>query len=83
MQAPCRHGSATRSLKTLLRSKLVHHDGSKYDGYRLTNMGYDFLALRALVSRGKVAAVGSQIGVGKESDVFEVWLLLRCCSDRA
>ena len=68
----CRHGSATRSLKTLLRAKLVHHDGSKYDGYRLTNMGYDFLALRAFVARGSIAAVGSQIGVGKESDVFEV-----------
>ena len=50
----------------------MHHDGSKYDGYRLTNMGYDFLALRALMARGSIAAVGSQIGVGKESDVFEV-----------
>ena len=71
---PCRHGGAVRSLKTLLRGKLVHHDGSKYDGYRLTNMGYDFLALRALMARGSIAAVGSQIGVGKESDVFEVSL---------
>ena len=49
----------------------MHHDGSKYDGYRLTNMGYDFLALRALIARGSISAVGSQIGVGKESDVFE------------
>ena len=49
----------------------VHHDASKYDGYRLTNQGYDYLALRALVSRGVVQGLGRQIGVGKESDVYE------------
>ena len=59
-------------LRSLLRSKLLHHDNSKVDAYRLTNMGYDFLALNALVKQGAVAAVGRQIGVGKESDVFEV-----------
>ncbi|PNW84824.1 hypothetical protein CHLRE_03g159900v5 [Chlamydomonas reinhardtii] len=35
-------------------------------------MGYDFLAIRALVSRGHISGVGRQIGVGKESDIFEV-----------
>ena len=50
----------------------MHHDNCKYDGYRLTTLGYDFLALKALVNRGAVSAVGRQIGVGKESDVFEV-----------
>ena len=55
-----------------MRQKLVHHDNQKYDGYRLTSLGYDFLALKALVNRGAVSAVGRQIGVGKESDVFEV-----------
>ena len=49
----------------------VRHDASKYDGYRLTNQGYDYLALRALVSRGVVQGLGRQIGVGKESDVYE------------
>lgn len=33
---------------------------------------YDFLALRALAARGHIAALGRQIGVGKESDIFEV-----------
>jgi RIO-like serine/threonine protein kinase len=37
------------------------------DGYRLTYMGYDYLALKALCARGAIAGVGSQIGVGKES----------------
>ncbi|KAK9840755.1 hypothetical protein WJX81_002413 [Elliptochloris bilobata] len=70
--AGLRHGGTVRCLKALLRQKLVHHDSSKYDGYRLTPLGYDFLALKALVNRGAVAAVGRQIGVGKESDVYEV-----------
>lgn len=70
--AGLKHGGAFKCLKVLLRHKLVHHDASKYDGYRLTTMGYDFLAIRALVARGAIAGVGRQIGVGKESDVFEV-----------
>lgn len=37
------------------------------DGYRLTNPGYDYLALRALSSRDVIASVGNQIGTGKES----------------
>jgi len=68
----------------------VHHDASKYNGYRLTSMGYDFLAIRTLLKRGVITSVGRQIGVGKESDVFEVtrchdphsltrWLCCRQC----
>lgn len=37
------------------------------DGFRLTYLGYDFLAIKTLVNRGVFAAVGRQIGVGKES----------------
>ena len=70
--AGLKHGGAFKCLKTLLRHKLVHHEGKKYDGYRLTSLGYDFLAIRALTARGSIAGVGRQIGVGKESDVFEV-----------
>jgi RIO kinase 2 len=36
----------------------------------LTNLGYDFLALKALTSRQSVRSVGNQIGVGKESDIY-------------
>jgi hypothetical protein len=69
---PPRHGGAYRCLKTLLRHKLVHHEAKQYDGYRLTTLGYDFLAIRTLAARGHIASVGRQIGVGKESDIFEV-----------
>lgn len=42
------------------------------DGYRLTNMGYDYLALRALTSNEVIASIGNQIGVGKESGMIKV-----------
>jgi RIO kinase 2 len=48
----------------------VHHDRRKYDGYRLTYMGYDFLAIKAMLNRGSLCGLGRQIGIGKESDVF-------------
>ncbi len=45
---------------------------SSADGYRLTNGGYDYLALKTLTQRNIVESVGNQIGVGKESDVYIV-----------
>ncbi|PVU92825.1 hypothetical protein BB559_003585 [Furculomyces boomerangus] len=44
----------------------------KYDGYKMTYGGYDYLALKTLTKRGSVASVGNQIGVGKESDIHVV-----------
>ncbi|XP_050238939.1 serine/threonine-protein kinase rio2 [Mercurialis annua] len=70
--ASLKHGGTYKVLKNLLRHKLLHHDSSKYDGFRLTYLGYDFLAIKTMVNRGVFAAVGRQIGVGKESDIFEV-----------
>ncbi|WXG41062.1 MAG: RIO1 family regulatory kinase/ATPase [Candidatus Freyarchaeum deiterrae] len=42
-----------------------------YIGYRLTIPGYDCLALGSLVSSNIIEAFGHQIGVGKESDVYD------------
>ncbi|TVU36234.1 hypothetical protein EJB05_18159 [Eragrostis curvula] len=70
--AGLKHGGTYKVLRNLLKNKLVHHDAAKYDGYRLTYLGYDFLAIKTLVNRGVFASVGRQIGVGKESDIFEV-----------
>ncbi|KAL3690713.1 hypothetical protein R1sor_004364 [Riccia sorocarpa] len=70
--AGLRNGGAYKNMKTLLKHKLVHHDSTKYDGYRLTNLGYDYLAIKTMVNRGLITGVGRQIGVGKESDIFEV-----------
>lgn len=42
------------------------------DGYRLTNSGYDYLALKVLTQRGTISSFGNQIGVGKESNIYIV-----------
>ena len=46
---------------------------SAVEGYRLTFSGYDYLALKALTTRGSVQSVGNQIGVGKESGEFHLF----------
>lgn len=69
--ANLRHGGTNKVLSGLLRDKLLSHDQScGYDGYRLTNSGYDILALHNLKSRGIIAGIGDKIGTGKESDVY-------------
>lgn len=69
--ANLRHGGTGKILSSLLRDKLLSHDRScGYDGYRLTNSGYDIMALNNLKSRGIIAALGDRIGTGKESDVY-------------
>lgn len=40
------------------------------DGYKLNYLGYDFLAIYTLMRRGTLAKVMSQVGIGKESDIF-------------
>ncbi|KAH9726497.1 non-specific serine/threonine protein kinase [Citrus sinensis] len=57
------HVGTYKVLKNLLRYKLLHHDSSKYDGFRLTYLGYDFLAFKTLVNHGVFTAVGCQLGI--------------------
>ena len=59
-----------RLIRSLHKHKLVYHESKLYDGYRLTYLGYDFLALHALVLRGQLISLGHRIGVGKEADVY-------------
>ncbi|CAK7325024.1 unnamed protein product [Dovyalis caffra] len=70
--ASLKHGGTYKVLKNLLKHKLLHHDSSKYDGFRLTYLGYDFLAIKTLANRGVIASVGRKLGTGKESDIYEV-----------
>ncbi|XP_067130646.1 uncharacterized protein RIOK2 [Centruroides vittatus] len=71
--ANLKHGGCHKHLMDLSRKKLIAYErGRRYDGYRLTNLGYDFLALRALSSHHVISSVGNQIGVGKESDIYIV-----------
>ncbi len=57
-------------LQKLNQLKLVRRRLGDYIGYRLTYQGLDVLALRSLVNRGIVSALGDVLGVGKESDVY-------------
>lgn len=63
-------GTIHHHLQNLSRHKLIHHEGKPYDGYTLTKIGYDFLALHSLVKRGVISTFGSILGRGKEADVF-------------
>ncbi|OCL08602.1 hypothetical protein AOQ84DRAFT_318143 [Glonium stellatum] len=45
---------------------------AKYDGYRLTYGGLDYLALNTHRKASNIYSVGNQIGVGKESDIYVV-----------
>lgn len=45
---------------------------AKYDGYRLTYGGLDYLSLNTHRKSNAVFSLGNQIGVGKESDIYVV-----------
>lgn len=68
-----RNGGVNKLLGSLAKRNLVGRvQNAKYDGYRLTYGGYDYLAMRALSKRDSIYSVGNQIGVGKEADVYIV-----------
>ncbi|KAL3472104.1 Rio2, N-terminal-domain-containing protein [Aspergillus californicus] len=63
----------TRAISTLAKTNLIAKvKNAKYDGYRLTYGGLDYLALNAHQKQKCVYSVGNQIGVGKESDIVVV-----------
>lgn len=59
-------------LERTLKRKLVEKRTIQYEGYRLTFEGYDTLALWAFAKRDSIEGVGAKLGIGKESDVYEV-----------
>jgi RIO kinase 2 len=68
LRMPSTHVAA--SLQKLNKLKLVKRRLGDYVGYRLTYLGLDMLALRSLVERGVLEALGEKLCVGKESDVY-------------
>ena len=71
--ASLRHGGVHKILKELSKHRLLSYErGNRCDGYRLTNAGYDYLALKTLASRDVIASFGNQIGTGKESNIYVV-----------
>ncbi|MFP4628371.1 MAG: serine/threonine-protein kinase RIO2 [Halobacteriales archaeon] len=58
-------------LERTIKRKLIEKRTLQYEGYRLTFAGYDVLALWTFAQRDTIDGVGAQLGVGKESDVYE------------
>ena len=61
----------TYRLGRLINMDMVRYEKTPYDGYALIFDGYDTLALHTLTKRGTIQALGTEIGVGKESEVYE------------
>jgi len=59
-------------LDRVLDRGLIERKTIQYEGYKLTPEGYDALALHTFAERDTVQGFGSSLGVGKESDVYEV-----------
>jgi len=58
-------------LSRLIRWGMVRFNPVPYDGYALVAGGYDTLALASLSKKGTISALGTMIGEGKESVVYE------------
>ena len=58
-------------LARLIKWGMVRFNPVPYDGYSLVFGGYDTLALSTLTRNGTIAALGSKIGEGKVSVVYE------------
>lgn len=60
-----------RNISTLAKDGLIAKvKNAKYDGYRLTYGGLDYLAMNAHRKSDAIYSLGNQIGVGKESDIY-------------
>jgi len=58
-------------LSKLMKKGMVKYSKVPYPGYTLVFNGYDSLAVAHLVKKGIISALGSCIGEGKESRVYE------------
>jgi RIO kinase 2 len=50
---------------------LTYRTKETYNGHTLNYVGYDCLAINALVKAGIIVSFGQSLGVGKEADVFD------------
>jgi len=58
-------------IQRVYKRLLLRTISSPYRGYSLNYKGYDYLALNAFVKADIIDAIGSSLGVGKESDIYE------------
>ncbi|KAL6930191.1 hypothetical protein ACO0SA_001598 [Hanseniaspora valbyensis] len=66
-------GGTNRTISDLAKLDLITKiRNAKYDGYKLTYKGIDYLALKSLLSNNIIYSIGAIFGVGKESDIYKV-----------
>ncbi|HJJ99376.1 MAG TPA: serine/threonine protein phosphatase [Methanocorpusculum sp.] len=58
-------------VNSLINRDMVRSGTVPYKGYALVFKGYDSLALSALAQKKTISALGTMIGVGKESEIYE------------
>ncbi|MCQ1534942.1 serine/threonine protein kinase [Methanosarcina sp. KYL-1] len=58
-------------MQKLVRKNLVVRTTQPYEGYQIYFEGYDALALNTFVKRKSISAIGDEVGVGKESVIYE------------
>ncbi|MFA5266667.1 MAG: RIO1 family regulatory kinase/ATPase [Methanoregula sp.] len=61
----------TYRISRLMEWGMIRFNPVPYDGYALVFGGYDTLALATLTRKGTISALGTQIGEGKESVVYD------------
>jgi RIO kinase 2 len=61
----------TYRISRLMEWGMIRFNPVPYDGYALVFGGYDTLALATLTRNGTISALGTQIGEGKESVVYD------------
>jgi RIO kinase 2 len=59
------------TLSKLNKLGLIYQMQSAYKGHTLNYVGYDCLAINALLKAGIIEAFGKTLGVGKEADVYD------------
>ncbi|GMM30757.1 protein kinase [Martiniozyma asiatica (nom. inval.)] len=65
------NSTALKCISELAKLSLVSRlRNAKYDGYRITYNGFDFVALKSLHQHGNIEELDNTIGVGKESDIY-------------
>lgn len=65
------HAGLNKIMSELSRRGLIAREKNiKYDGWRLTYGGYDWLSIRAMREKDALLGVGTRVGVGKESDIY-------------
>jgi len=66
-------GATNKCISDLAKIKLIAKvRNAKYDGYKLTFNGFDYLSLRAMMKDHELKKLLTTIGVGKESDIYAV-----------